>query len=376
MDWKSIGENSLSGSLSSLGTGLITGGLNQIFAGANARRQFRTWQRMQDYMNEYNSPVKQVERLKQAGLNPGLMYSGNSGSSLSASVAPPSGGSATGVQADPMALRRMENETKVSEATANRENAQAELLRSQKVGQDNENSVFAKRWDNELKMFNATFTGTELQNEAQKFINDLNKETKDIQVHTLQQTLKNLISTGKLTDEQTAYWIEQTALVKVEQELTRENINVSRAQVADLMASIQLKGKQGEYYVAQASFLDLQGERVEFDLEFDRKHYEDLEIASKYGALGTYENYHLTQNKRLDAKFALENRGKVFTAQMVNMYTDSFKNVAVGCGAVMHGGAMFINNRPMSTGGSINNPYAGNPYTSSSGYGEVPMFID
>ena len=114
--------------LSGLSTGLISGGVNQLFAGFNSQRQFDIWKKMQDYMNEYNSPVKQVERLKQAGLNPGLMYSGNSGSSLSASVGAPSGGSPTGVQTDPMALQRMQNETKVSDATANRDNAQTDVV--------------------------------------------------------------------------------------------------------------------------------------------------------------------------------------------------------------------------------------------------------
>lgn len=58
--------------------------------------QYKNWQRQVDYLNQYNSPLNQLGRLKQAGLNPALAYSGitnTSGSSASmssASTTPPS----------------------------------------------------------------------------------------------------------------------------------------------------------------------------------------------------------------------------------------------------------------------------------------------
>lgn len=55
----------------------------------------RQWQEMmQDKMNAYNSPVAQMQRLKDAGLNPALMYGGNG--MISESAVPPSGSQASG----------------------------------------------------------------------------------------------------------------------------------------------------------------------------------------------------------------------------------------------------------------------------------------
>ena len=50
-------------------------------------KQWNQWKRMTDYVNAYNSPLAQMGRLRQAGLNPALLYSGvNNTSGATASV--------------------------------------------------------------------------------------------------------------------------------------------------------------------------------------------------------------------------------------------------------------------------------------------------
>ena len=98
------------------GNMLLTGGIGQIFAGANARRQWRyrqkemalqqkyaleqmsknaelsynNWQKQFDYENEYNLPTAVMDRYRQAGINPAAVL-GSSGVGVSATM---SGGSA------------------------------------------------------------------------------------------------------------------------------------------------------------------------------------------------------------------------------------------------------------------------------------------
>lgn len=40
------------------------------------KKQYNQWKQMTDYVNAYNSPLAQMGRLRQAGLNPALLYSG------------------------------------------------------------------------------------------------------------------------------------------------------------------------------------------------------------------------------------------------------------------------------------------------------------
>lgn len=79
------------------GAGIIGGGLDllggAISMGLQARenRLNREWaEKMRDYENEYNSPKQQIARLKEAGLNPALIYQQSAGSMTSASVPSPS----------------------------------------------------------------------------------------------------------------------------------------------------------------------------------------------------------------------------------------------------------------------------------------------
>lgn len=62
--------------------GRFTGGLvNELLGGgAAAEDSFKYNMEAIKYQNEYNKPVNQMARLREAGLNPNLVYGGNSGS--------------------------------------------------------------------------------------------------------------------------------------------------------------------------------------------------------------------------------------------------------------------------------------------------------
>lgn len=69
------------------GIGLLAGGINAK-GQAKANRQNRDFTReMFDKTNAYNTPLKQVERMRQAGLNPAQMYGGAGSASVSSSSA-------------------------------------------------------------------------------------------------------------------------------------------------------------------------------------------------------------------------------------------------------------------------------------------------
>ena len=80
---KKVGKgvaNSLGGGIVGLGTSLIGNLFGNKSRRKEADRAFNRSKAMFDYTNQYNTPARQMERLKAAGLNPALMYGqGNTG---------------------------------------------------------------------------------------------------------------------------------------------------------------------------------------------------------------------------------------------------------------------------------------------------------
>jgi len=164
-------------SAASTGTsGLISGALGQLFGGMNARRQWRfqqkqmalqqryaleqmqkqselsyaNWQKQFDYENSYNDPSKVFDRYLKAGVTPAAVL-GSSGVGVNAtmsggsapmpSASGPSGGSLVGAGAapvvDPTAIaQNMVAQSTVDRnaAAANRDNAEAQSINDQNVG--------------------------------------------------------------------------------------------------------------------------------------------------------------------------------------------------------------------------------------------------
>jgi len=157
-------------------TGLISGALGQLFGGMNARRQWRfqqkqmklqqqyaleqmqkqselsyaNWQKQFDYENAYNDPSKLFARYLKAGVTPaavlgssgvGVNATMSGGSAAIPSAAGPSGGSSISPGASPVAdptaiAQNMVAQSTVSrnDAAANRDNAEAQSINDQNVG--------------------------------------------------------------------------------------------------------------------------------------------------------------------------------------------------------------------------------------------------
>ena len=159
-------------SAASTGTnGLINGFLGQLFGGMNARRQWRfqqkqmalqqkyaleqmqkqselsyaNWQKQFDYENAYNDPSKVFDRYSKAGVTPaavlgssgvGVNATMSGGSASMPSASGPSGGApvSSGVFApgDPVSIAQnmmARSSVNRNDAAANRDNAEAELMR-------------------------------------------------------------------------------------------------------------------------------------------------------------------------------------------------------------------------------------------------------
>lgn len=134
----------------SAGSGLVSGGINQLFGALTAKRDYKYWKKRTDYenqlqkewfnlTNEYNSPQAQRARLEQAGLSPALMFGGSgAGASFGASSADmpnaPSGGGASpsgtmNPSYDALSASVIQlNQAKADESRANAEDTRGETI--------------------------------------------------------------------------------------------------------------------------------------------------------------------------------------------------------------------------------------------------------
>lgn len=152
--------------------GLVEGGINQIFAGANARRDWKykqkemalqqqyaleqmekqsvlaynQWQKQFDYENDYNDPTNLMARYAAAGINPSAVL-GSSGVSVQGtmsggSASAPSGGmphagninQSSNIRVDPTQLAQIEaakSSSNRNDAAADLDRANADLIRNQ-----------------------------------------------------------------------------------------------------------------------------------------------------------------------------------------------------------------------------------------------------
>ena len=121
---KAAGSKALGTAATTLG---ITG-MNQLLKDRAFRKEKKWWKEQFDYSAKYDTPKAQIARMKEAGLNPALMY-GGSGSVAGAPS--PSGGSMDAASAELSNLglisgevRNLKADTAVKQATENLVNAQ------------------------------------------------------------------------------------------------------------------------------------------------------------------------------------------------------------------------------------------------------------
>ena len=118
------------------------------------QQQFADQQAMIQQMNEYNSPKAQVERLKEAGLNPNLMYSNGADTGLQSEVANPQVPDAPLMQGTGSIIAggvQKGLDTAMSIAQLHVLEAQARKMNSEATGQDIENRYTPLQFEQQLK---------------------------------------------------------------------------------------------------------------------------------------------------------------------------------------------------------------------------------
>lgn len=205
-----IFDSVASGLLGGLGSGLVSTGLSAIgsifsnnaqkkenernreFAEYMYDKQYDNNIKMWNMQNKYNLPKNQIERMKQAGLNPDLMYSGagiSPSPNLQAAVAgsastgslPGYGGSAEAFNQ----ARLVDSQVRLSEAQAKNLEEDSALKASQRTGNDIDNRFKSEFWyetidnlraNNKLSTNQADYLLYKMQ-ESQELIKKFRAET-------------------------------------------------------------------------------------------------------------------------------------------------------------------------------------------------------
>lgn len=232
----------------SAGSGLVSGGINQLFGSLTAKRDYKYWKKRVDYenklqkewfnmANEYNSPAQQVARLKDAGLSPALMFGGSgAGASVGASSADmpsaPSGGGASSSSLNPSYDALASSVIKLNSAKAREAESNSDKTDAERDYQNWMNNILApllaegkslentgKKYQNAIDLINASYL------EIEK-LSDLGEQ--QIRIGEMLATIDKLKSDKELNDR------ERQQLDVIAQEIrSRIKVNESEAKLND-----------------------------------------------------------------------------------------------------------------------------------------------
>ena len=254
------------------------------------------WQERFDKENEYNHPSRQAQRLREAGVNPLSALMTSPTPSSSGSNATPSTNEAKSPVSknwnpqsnaeflDAVILgKRLENETVVSNAEANKLNAEADRLRGQE-GRDVDKHPI------ELQSLLANVENTELKNRIlyQDAIikeytapNEMALSDKELEIadNTIKQQIADILLTEASVDEKRQNIVnlqEQAALLRIQQEAEKVGIKLTQAQVKETYQNISLMSAQ-ELEALSRDYANIQQAEV-FKAQFGKIEAETKEI--------------------------------------------------------------------------------------------------
>lgn len=237
---------------------LATTGINAVSQGLQNRANRRFQRQMFDKTNEYNTPLNQVKRMKEAGLNPALMYQGspqNTATQVSATK-----GDAYKIPetlfAD-VAQKLAQKDLTVAQTPAvqvNIDNTRADT--DKKIQDTNTSAIHAQKLAQETALLNQQYDFTrglfatntdarkeelrKLQNEntrLEKQISYLDEETKS-KIQNLKQSFQESVMRTKSLENDV--WVKQN-----DQELRELYINPNSNNIADtILRYIVGNGKQ------------------------------------------------------------------------------------------------------------------------------------
>lgn len=262
------------------GGSMLTGFLGQAFGGISTaiqnkrNREFQLdmyekqkkdnldfWQ----MQNEYNSPIMQIQRYKEAGLNPALLFGGSPGQATQ--IAPPAKPqySPNEVKFDPMAVLQTYLSTKRASAEIENMQKQGALIEAQTKALDvksrkDEADITLKTWNIEKDKTLLPYQIEQIKSNTDKAINDVLYKQKYYSIDSQRWELQR--KQGELTLTKMASEIANVDLKNrlLEQTVIGEKYRNAVARFEAELAKNGFTSKDPVYVRMGASFLQALGE--------------------------------------------------------------------------------------------------------------------
>lgn len=224
---------------------------SQNFSREQADTQWQREKEMFNMENEYNSAASQVQRYKDAGLNPQVMMSGNA-----ASVA--SGGAASvGQSVAPPQLQMDNLPTGAAGAIGSALSGSADLLKSmadaKKAGIDV--NLLEQTFDDAIQQMHVKTSTDYLNNQIAAFTSNMNMKygdkIKEKELEEITARVDNLITTGNVLEAQRYLTETMSSKYGIENEFNRKRLDRADeyidGEIASIFSSINLNNaKAGE----------------------------------------------------------------------------------------------------------------------------------
>lgn len=208
-----FGQQSGLNSLTSVANGLVGGaiGLAQSALQHKYNRDLATYQndmniRNWNMQNEYNSPIKQRQRLEDAGLNPALMYGNGGGSTGNATQTPQ-------YQQTPLDIIGAMQNAMLTDAQIRQMGANIEKTKAETKGIETSNQFIAEK---ERAIIDNTLSQTEVNRGlVKKYEKEISKM--DIEIDSIKTSMDVMLEEISLKKAQSDSIKEQTNLTKLQQ---------------------------------------------------------------------------------------------------------------------------------------------------------------
>ncbi len=237
------GVGTVAGAAIGAGAALLSDVLGIFSSNAANKRNFNNTVKLWNMQNEYNKPINQMARLKEAGLNPNLMYNNAAAGGSASSMAAPQ------VQYNSPLSKALESISAVSQLQMQREQIKGQRIaneNAQKQGKslDLDNNLKKQEYD-----FNTTINPYRvgdiksqidkraLDSEAVKLSNMFNSRTFEYRVGLADNSLKESAANLRILSSK-----EQQELARVT--LLKQDIKLRVAQTANEWEKMALNKEQ------------------------------------------------------------------------------------------------------------------------------------